>query len=120
MEKTIQLNCEQIISEKNAELESLRDVYENKIDLVKFELQLKMDDIAHLNGKISSLNYENDQLKEMIDDLKEELQSCITRFSHLKKNDNDFLFPVNTSNMESKKHNNNIEGIKLTTNKIKK
>ena len=53
----------------------------------------------------------------MIEDLKNELQNCITRFSHLKKNDNDFLFPVNTSSLENKKikekTNDNIQLTKL-------
>lgn len=104
IEKTIQLSCEQLISDKNNELEKIRDEYEAKLDLSKFEIQLKLDDIAQLNGKVSALNYENDELKAMIEELKQELQSVITRFSYLKKNDNDFLFPVNTSNIELKKH----------------
>jgi uncharacterized phage infection (PIP) family protein YhgE len=117
IEKTIQLSCEQVVSDKNEEIEKLKDVYENKLDLAKFDLQLKLDDISQLKSKINALNYENDQLKEMIEDLKNELQNCITRFSHLKKNDNDFLFPVNTSSLENKKikekTNDNIQLTKL-------
>jgi len=118
IEKTIQLSCEQVASEKNLEIERLKDIYENKLDLSKFELQLKLDDIAALNSKLNALNYENDQLKEMIEELKEELAVTITRFSHLKKNDNDFLFPVSLNGMEIKRmKEKTAENINLTKSK---
>ena len=87
-------SCEKVRSEKNAEIENIKEAYETKIDKWKIDYQVKLDDLSQLNIKLSSLQVENEQLRVFINELRQEFQNCIEHFSHLKKKEADFLFPI--------------------------
>lgn len=100
-EKVILNNCEQVRVEKNGELEKLREEYENKLDKNRVDYQIKVEEITQLNLKLNSLQEENEQLRVFINELRQEFQNCIEHFSHLKKKEADFLFPI-TDNLKKK------------------
>lgn len=87
-------SCEKVRTEKNVEIEHLKDTFENKLEKWKIDYQKKLDDLAQLNVKLSTLHNENEQLRIFINDLRQEFQNCIEHFSHLKKKEADFLFPI--------------------------
>ena len=87
-------SCEKVRVEKNIEIEHVKETYENKLDKWKVDFQLKLDELAQLNVKQSTLQNENEQLRLFISELRQEFQNCIEHFSHLKKKEADFLFPL--------------------------
>lgn len=87
-------SCEKVRAEKDIEIEQVKDNYENKLDKWKVDIQKKLDDIAQLNVKLNAYQNENEQLRLFINELRQEFQNCIEHFSHLKKKEADFLFPI--------------------------
>ena len=87
-------SCEKVRTEKNVEIELIKEGYENKLDKWKIDYQVKLDDLSQLNVKLNTLHTENEQLRIFINELRQEFQNCIEHFSHLKKKEADFLFPI--------------------------
>jgi hypothetical protein len=93
-EKLIVVHVEKVIEEKNAEIAGIIERFEKMLLQEAERYQLKLDDIEVLNSKIIELNEEICQLKDIIEGVRDEYQNCIAHFSHLKKKEADFLFPV--------------------------
>lgn len=91
-DKAVQMAIEQVKHEEELKTEKLIDSYENKIDSFKEELKSKYELISELNSRISSLQYENQELKNLIDDLRSEFQKFIETFTHMKQGEGEFLF----------------------------
>jgi hypothetical protein len=76
------------------ELNDLSKMYEKKIDSLKDDISLKIDEINRLNLNIIDINSLNEDLKIILNDLRLEFKSCIQRFTHLNKEEAEFLFPI--------------------------
>lgn len=86
-ERQFLLNNQQMKFEKNKEIEDVREKYETELDSLKSDYQSKKSDLSQMRARIDLLNYENDQLKSIVQELKEELKNCIERFSMRAKNE---------------------------------
>ncbi len=91
-ERAIQLAIEQTKHEEQLKLEKCIDNYENKLDNLKDELNSKYDLVTELNSRISSLQYENQELKSLLEDVRSEFQKFIEQYSNLKQGEGEFLF----------------------------
>lgn len=80
-EKQSSLHSEQIKFEKNKEIEEIRETYEKELDTLRSDYRDKKNGVAQMRSKIDVLNYENEQLKEIVQELRQELKSCIEHFS---------------------------------------
>ena len=91
-EKAVQLAIKQTKEEEQVKLDKCIDNYENKLDILKDELNSKYDLVSELNSRISTLQYENQELKGLLDDMRSEFQKFIEQYVNLKHGEADFLF----------------------------
>ena len=90
----LKANNEILHQAKINEINDLNKMYEKKIDSLKDEISLKIDEINRLNLNIIDINSENEDLKIILNNLTLEFKSCIQRFTHLNKEEAEFLFPI--------------------------
>ncbi len=90
----LKVNNEILHQEKLKEIDDLNKMYQKKINKLKGEITLKIDEINRLNLNIIDINSMNEDLKIVLNDLTLEFKSCIQRFTHLDKEEAEFLFPI--------------------------
>jgi hypothetical protein len=90
----LKANNEILHQAKINEINDLNKMHEKKIDSLKDEISLKIDEINRLNLNIIDINSENEDLKIILNNLTLEFKSCIQRFTHLNKEEAEFLFPI--------------------------
>ncbi len=93
-EQLIVIHVEKVINEKTLEIQKIVEGYENELAEAEDRFQLKLSEMKELNVRIAELENYIGQLKEVIDDVRDEYQNCIAHFAHLKKKEADFLFPM--------------------------
>ncbi len=91
-EKAVQLAVKQAKGEEQLKLEKCIQSYENKLDLLKDELNSKYDLVSELNSRIGALQYENQELRNLLDDVRSEFQKFIEQYVNLKQGEGEFLF----------------------------
>ena len=82
---------------KNLEFDELKSTFEKQLILAEIEHQKKIDSYSHLSDELNQAFEENENLKKKIHDIREEFKACIERFSRLKKEEVEFLFPIETN-----------------------
>lgn len=90
----MQLKERAIEARKNSEINELKNLFEKQLKLKEAEFQSKLDSYKVLNAQFDAMTKENNILKERIGELRAEFQTCIQRFSKLRKEESDFLFPL--------------------------
>jgi hypothetical protein len=80
-EKRFSLTREQIKFEKNKEIDELRETYEKELNTLRSDYSDKNNDLLKMRSRIDGLNFENEQLKAIVQELRQELKECIEHFS---------------------------------------
>ena len=83
-DKALQLNSQQLIHEKGLELEQFKYEHDKEVDTLKSDIEIKQNTINEMSTKYRVLDYENDQLKAIIRELRDELKCCIDYFATIK------------------------------------
>lgn len=92
-EELIVQHVDKVLREKEAEIEAVKREYELKLIDAAGQYEAKLNEIRELNERVSERVNEIKDLKSVIDEIRDEYQSCIAHFAHLKKKEADFLFP---------------------------
>lgn len=93
-EKEMRLNAEQINRERDAEIEAIRVEMGKEVEAKEVKHKQELEEIACVEPKLKACLAENDELKRTIVEVTAEFQKCIQHFSHLKKEEAEFLFPL--------------------------
>jgi chromosome segregation ATPase len=79
---------------KNLEFDKLKATFEKQLKLTEIEYQRKIDSYSSLSAELKSALEDNENLKKKIQAIREDFQTCIERFSSLRKEEAEFLFPI--------------------------
>lgn len=93
-ERAVKLNTQRMEDELKRELANVSHSYEERLERVRCEGKSKLDEIDELNSRLSLMKLQNEELKKCVEEIRESFQSCIEHFTHLKKKEADFLFPL--------------------------
>jgi chromosome segregation ATPase len=91
-EKAVEFNKQQIKFEMNQKTDKLTDYYEKELDKLNSQIKNKTEELLQINAKVNMLQYENDQLNTIVQELREELKGCIDYFATIKNGDTEAKF----------------------------
>ena len=93
-ENEMKLNAEKWRRECDAEMESLRVEFGKQVELNEARHRREMDEMIMMQLKLQTSLDENVKLRQTIAAVTAEFQKCIQRFSHMRKEEAEFLFPI--------------------------
>lgn len=80
-ERQFTLNNEQLLAAKNEEIDEIKVIYERELDTLRSDYSSKKNDLVQMRRRIDMHNYENEQLKTIVHELRMELKNVIEHFS---------------------------------------